>query len=374
MKNIILVSNPFGWGPTGKLDSIIDSLRQITSSKETNLIFAGGKYCQSIINHKNCQLISVDERSVMELEKLISSQENPYVFGAQNRFAIMAAKKLKVPCAFLDGLAWFWDKIPDSHFLADKIFWTNFIDLEDKLKKYKSSSKSSIKLVSGIGTSRDSMAKIKLKRNLAKSYSLVNLGGGENPLNFDIPRIWLKIIALSLKEIKDRKILVSGSEKMIKNLIKFKLPTNIICQSLTHSQFIKALKRADRLVTPGGQMATTEAMSLGVPVCFLPSYNLSQAIFQIKARQEFAAPLRCDWQDIGLEVPRVDEKKAIIIYDKYAKLVLERNWWQQEIVYNIKNLFILTSNFSGQQKFIRRIGTNGAEEIAKELKKIWALK
>lgn len=366
MKNIIFASNPFGWGPTGKLDDVIEALSLITSPQHTRLNFVGQKFCRRLINSQRCHVRIANERSVRDLSRIIKNLENPYVFGSQNRFIIKAAKKIGAPSAFLDGLAWFWKNIPTDHLLADQMFWMNFPGSKGKLPPGRP-----IKIVSGITSSKHQ--NLKTKDHKKRPYVLVHLGGGENPLLAGWPQDWLKIIMLSLQGITDQKIIVCGGIKMISYLNNRKLPKNISCRVLDHRQFLKTLAQADRLVTPGGQTATLEAMSLGVPVSFLPSYNLSQAALQFLARQEFAAPLRCDWQDLGLVTPSKKEKQAMQIYQSYAQRVLRKEWWRQEMIDNIRALIMVRADFQGQKKFIQRLGTTGAKEIAQTLKKIWQL-
>ena len=126
-------------------------------------------------------------------------------------------------------------------------------------------------------------------------------------------------------------------------------------------------------MTPGGQTATMEAMSAGVPVAFLPSYNLSQTALVQYLKTNQAAPLSFDWQDMGFKIPNTIEKEAIVKYKTYTKEINRKPWLRHEAVARISELMTDNLDDGGQHKFIKSLGFGGAEEIATLLKKVWRL-
>ncbi len=362
MKSIVLVSNPFGYGPSGKLASVVSELQRSGVGKKHLLVFVGSKFSWDIISRKGIDWIEVDERSAPQLKNVFRKLENPVVFSSQNRFAIEAAKDLGVPCAFLDGLAWFWEQIPAQHLAANIIFWLSY----PGFSKPKISG-ADIRFVSSIVDEKAKVVKNRL-------YTLVHVGGCLNPLVPGLPEYWLKIIAETLREIKGRKIIVCGSKEALKFLrAQGVFSQNIKFLNLNHNKFYNLLSKASRLVTIGGQTASIEAMSLGVPVSFLPSWNFSQHALVENLRKEFAAPLRFDWDDLGLRSEYGTEKDAIKKYRILANKVYKDTWYLAETKEAIKRLITIPADFSGQTSFISKMGTGGAKQLSDHLVKKWHL-
>ncbi|MDO8658341.1 MAG: hypothetical protein Q7K55_06370, partial [Candidatus Levybacteria bacterium] len=130
-KTIVIFSNPFGYGPAGKAIAIAEAF---ISSGYKNIVFAGSSFVQEIIPI-TFNYINVDERNEQAIKIFLKTILNPVVISSQNRFAIKAALALDIPCAFLDGLSWFWKEIPSDHFIADEIFWMKYPGLEEKITK-----------------------------------------------------------------------------------------------------------------------------------------------------------------------------------------------------------------------------------------------
>ncbi|MFA6253709.1 MAG: hypothetical protein WC640_00390 [Candidatus Paceibacterota bacterium] len=362
MKNIVLVSNPFGFGPVGKLHSIAAEFLPLAKQGKISLTFAGGESSWEIIKDKNISWLEVNERSEEDLKQLLAKINNPHVISSQNRFVIKVTRDLKLPSAFLDGLAWFWDKIPEDHLLADIIFWVNYPGIEAKvIPKY------NIELISGIVPQKSQ------RKSSEKKLTIIHLGGGVNPLTPILPINWLDILILALKKTETENLFVCGGRELISYLQNNIPPSKINSSTLNHQDFEKKLALARKLVTVGGQSATMEALSLGVPIAFLPSYNLSQAMLVEYLRPRGAAPLRFDWQDLGFPLPMGKEKTAIEIYDSYAKQVKENAWFLTEATDKIQQLIEDELATIGQRNFIKDLGYTGTQEIYNALKKLWSL-
>ena len=167
MKSILLFSNPFGYGPSGKLLSIAKYL--IKNTTQTEVILCGSQYLLQIAGSE-FRFILVEDRDEEAISKLLKSIPNEkYVLSSQNRFAIKAAIKNNIPSAFLDGLAWFWNKFPDDHFLADIIFWLNYPNIKKSIPEQ---FKDKINIIHGI--TEPQLIDKKIKRN-GKLILLPNL-------------------------------------------------------------------------------------------------------------------------------------------------------------------------------------------------------
>lgn len=184
-KTIIVISNPFCFGPTGKAAEIIEALRRRV--KHDRLVYVGSGLCNEIINSDGVTIKVLDERDENALAEFFKTVERPHIVSSQNRFAVRAAKCVGAPSAFLDGLAWFWREIPPEHLIADEIFWVNFPGMSEKS--------------SAVGRPIHLIPAMVPKPNIQHSLRtalLIHLGGVWNPLTKGLPLSYLDMLSLFL--------------------------------------------------------------------------------------------------------------------------------------------------------------------------------
>ncbi len=182
-KNILIFSNPFGYGPTGKAVSVASYISK--KFKDCDVYMCGGDLVNSLKGDDQ-KYIKVDERSESSISNVISTIQGPkYIISSQNRFAIRSAKKNNIPCAFLDGLSWFWEEIPAEHFSADVVFWLNYEKIQ---KKVPLEYKDKVFLIGGITEKVQ-----KVRTNKKKDGTLVYIGGCTNPLT-DFPESYVRLL------------------------------------------------------------------------------------------------------------------------------------------------------------------------------------
>ena len=358
-KTIVIFSNPFGYGPTGKAVAIAEAFLK---HGHDQILIAGSSFVKEIIP-KKFAFEEVDERNKDEVIKLLRNISEPLVISSQNRFAIHAAKELLIPCAFLDGLSWFWGHIPEDHLIADEIFWMNFPEISEKLPDCFAN----IHIVEGIIHTPDTRVK--------KDQTLVHIGGLKNPLNDIFPEAYLDILAQSLKLITSfEKVIVCGGEDATKYLSS-KVKDNISCVSLEHDVFVNELLRSKHFVTTAGQTATLEAFALGIPTSFLPPTNLSQKGLVEVLNKFNAAP-----QSISLNAylnasySNLNEKEAISLYNTLMEQIEEDPNLAKRLVADLTNMINKIPDNRAQKQFIDRVGTNGAEQIRLILSDKWQLR
>ena len=362
-KTIVIFSNPFGYGPTGKAIAIAEAF---INSGYKNIIFAGNSFVQEIIP-KYITFISVDERNENEIIKILRQIENPVVISSQNRFAIRAAKFLDIPSAFLDGLAWFWKQIPADHLIADEIFWMDYPHIKDKLPK----NFDKIHVVPGI---------INIKTDTGeRNQILIHIGGCKNPLDNTFPKYYLNILADSLSNLFDGidKILVTGGSEAIEYLKSKLIKNKIKIVSLKHHEFIQELSKSKHFITTAGQTATLEAFALDVPTSFLMPMNLSQLALTEILNQHNAAPQSLFWGSYCPEETdptSLNEKDAIIELNKYAEKIYKDKKIRARLESDIRGMIVSIPDQKGQREFIKRLGKNGADTIVDILTKKWNIK
>jgi len=351
-KTIVIFSNPFGYGPTGKAIAIAEAFLRKGIS---NIVFAGSNFVQEIIPD-SVTSISVDERDEGEIIKMLGQIENPMVISSQNRFAIRAAKSLGIPSAFLDGLAWFWKDIPDDHLIADEIFWMNYPDIKEKLTKHSDK----INIVPAI---------IDIKTHVNKrDQTLIHIGGCKNPLVDIFPKFYLTILAESLSHITGNVIVTGGIEatEYLKSLlVQTGNKTSVL--SLKHNEFITELGKSKHFITTAGQTATLEAFAMGIPTSFLMPMNLSQlALTDILAKYD-AAPQVINWDSYFLEkidITSLNEKDTIVELGKHAERICRDEESKHRMIIDLVNLLKIIPNNKGQTDFIEYMGVSGADVIA----------
>ena len=364
-KTIVIVSNPFGYGPTGKAIALAEAFQKLAN---VNVVFVGNSFAQEILP-SNLSYISANERSEERLVTVFRGLTNPFIVSSQNRFAIYAAKKLGLPCAFLDGLAWFWKDIPSDHFIADYIFWMRYPGREKKPQ----SNSQNIFLVPAI-------VDIETTEPAIDSRILLHVGGCENPLTKALPVAYLDLLGAVLNDLEDiskQKTMLTGGMRALEHL-KLRGLKGIKMKTLKHDDFIAELKKADHFITTAGQTASLEAFALGIPTSFLLPTNLSQLAFTDMLTEFGATVNQLEWvsyvSPINFQKIRdLTEKEALYELTRYAEGILNNNNKLERYKEDFHALFHTHPSSVAQQEFIKTIGVNGAEKIVEILDKGWRL-
>jgi hypothetical protein len=363
-KNIIVFSNPFGYGPTGTAIPVLTSL--LGKVKDSEILFAGSGLCMEIMSGINVKKVYLNERDEEEIIKYLRTVENPFVIGSQNRFCIKAARKLNIPCSFIDILAWFWKEIPPDHLLADEIFWIKFPGVEKKIPQ----DKKNIYLVSSI-------IRTPVKKTPNRKYLAVHVGGAKYPPLNEVPRFYLNLIAKGLNEIDIsgayEGITFSGGSEAVDYL---KQKINNAKVIFVREDYIQKLSQSSHLLTNAGVSSTLESFSLNVPTSFLPPLNLSQAALLDVLLKNDCAPNYMIWNkyvDERRDLRDMIEKDAIAEINNYAKIVDEDRNLSAKFVKDFVNLATFIPDNSKQVKLIEYLGYSGADEVVEILCKKWNL-
>lgn len=364
MKSVLIFSNPFGYGPSGKAISIAKYLSEHASN--TNLLICGSKHLLSIAGNKFVNK-DVDDRNEESIIKILNSiYGSKYLISSQNRFAIKAAKKCHIPSAFLDGLAWFWQEIPEEHFLADIVFWINYPGIKNKVP---ANQKNKIIIVNGITEDLEGST------SNARSGIVFYLGGCKNPLT-PIPHSYLDLAAELLRHALSESFRISISTDLESQKYLSRYPKVAERVKISnHTDFLKRIARSELLITNGGQTTAMEAVSLNTPISFFLPVNLSQEslINKILLDDKNYPSLR--WNKYITLSPTLflySEKEALKYFEESSKVILTDR----------KRLKLLQSDFLRlltQQKSIpspkilKILGASGAEDIFRVLKEKWNL-
>jgi len=360
-KTIVIFSNPFGYGPTGKAVAIAKEL--LARDYDSEIIFAGGSFVREIVPHK-IRCVDIDERNEAEIIELLKALENPLVVSSQNRFPIYAGKHMGLRTAFLDGLAWFWKEIPEDHFLADEIFWMKYPGIEKKIPR----GTNNIHVVPAVIDVES--------KNADRSQTLIHLGGCKNPLTDIFPKTYLDLLSVPLSDAASKyEIKILGGESVVSYLRK--LNPSLKAGSVEHDEFIKELDQSAHFITTAGQTAALEAFALGVPTSFLLPINLSQMALTEFLGNFGASKEQLRWSDYVDEAEpllHLSEKEAIIKFSKYADLISRNAIKKKNYQTDILSMLATIPGDEEQKKFIKYVGIDGAKQVIDILSSRWNLK
>lgn len=365
-KIIVIFSNPFGYGPTGSVIPVLRSL--LGQVKDADVVFVGSGLCLEIISGVPVKIVHLDERDEVEIENYLKTLSNAYVISSQNRFCIKVAKKLNIPCAFIDVLAWFWREIPADHLLADEIFWIKFPRIENSVPK----DKNNIHLVSSIIATTSG--------GLKENQLIVHIGGAKYPLMDHLPYQYLNLISKGLNSIKAgepfKRILVVGGAESVNYLRQKVTNMDITLCSLPQDKFINELERSSHLLTTAGVSSTLESFSLNVPTSFLLPLNLSQIALTDVLEKHGAYVQGLGWQKylkINNNLRSISEKEALVEIDNYARIIDENEELSKRFVNDFLAIAKSIPKNEGQRKIIEYMGNSGGKEIVDILVREWNL-
>ena len=363
MKSILLFSNPFGYGPSGKLLSIAKYLRKIT--KQTNIILCGSQYLSQIAG-KEFEFILVEDRDEDAISNLLKTiPDEKYVISSQNRFAIKAAIKNDLPNAFLDGLAWFWNKFPEDHFLADVIFWLNYPNIKVSIPER---FKNKIHIIHGITEHQE------IKRNIDRKGVVLYIGGCKNPLT-PMPYSYLDLIAKLFENIDinaDIEVCMDSESRLY---LKDKKISERF-KRYEHTEFVQRLASAKTFITNGGQSATMESASVNTPISFFLPINLSQFALIQKLNTTTEKYAYLDWNNyvhIPKNISSFSEAEALKHLELKSKELLNNPKKFKILCNDFTNIIVTKPIKSNKSKIFEDLGTTGTEDIYRILKNKWKI-
>lgn len=363
MKTILFFCNPFGLGPAGKTINVAQYINAKTNN--LNIIVCGCKHVLSIAGN-DFHTIELNDRDVNDITSYINTiPGDKYVFSSQNRFAIYAAKQCGIRSAFLDGLSWFWQTVPDDHYIADIIFWLNYPNISIKIPH---NYRNKISIIPGI------VDNFKLVPNSKRSGSMFYIGGCKNPLT-SLPHFYLDMIAqiYNSTNLAKIKLMIAADEESVKYLSQYPKLLSIT-KNFNHNTFIHALAKVSSLITNGGQTASIEAFNASTSISYFLPINQSQNAL-VKSILSIDKYYPCLQWEKYFQMPKnmnyLTEKEALEIYEDKSRTILNN----QNLFNIVKNDFshlIADRGFHAPTLF-NQIGTNGSEEIFKILHEQWGI-
>ncbi len=361
--SILIVSNPFGYGPTGQAISLIKGLQNKSNDEDFkfNIFFAGSGLCLDIIKDVDgINIIEVDERDEQSLFNVIETIPNlKLCIGIQNRFIPTASKKAGIRCYFIDGLAWLWDPYPAHFLIADRILWTDFPTLN--------TSKIENEKVTIIG---ELASKVIWKPRTKDEFILLCLGGQENPLRSGLQENYLKLTQIVINRVALKtniNIIVTLGQRARQFIEQLPDGSSLVkFLSVSHKDNLELFSYCKKFISVGGQSSTFESLNSNIPTIFYLPSNLSQ----IQLIKKFNLT-KMNWDDF-VRIPHtfysLSEKEAIDTLEGYSHEILSSEDTISKIVDNLA-VQIQNQSYSKIQSKYDSIKKGGHNDVYDFIKK-----
>lgn len=357
---VVFISNPFGFGPSGKAVALMEELA--IKWKKGKIVYIASKLCQEILPKKLKKQIIIetaDERNETILKNLLLKYPTPFVVCTLNKVAIKTAKSLGLRAFFVDSLSWMWKKIPEEYLLADTYYCFDLFDTRNKIPKL-----DNIKIIPPVF---GYLPKVNVHK---KSYTLLHLGGFDNPYQHKIFETYLNLLIESLKNNLSKQLIVSGGDEAMQYMKKRLENTKILFKTFSRNQFLHTLNNASHFITTSGLTATLEAFALKTPVSFIPPTNLSQWRILKLLIDMGCADLRIEWNDIvdfNKDLSEFTEKDSLPVFYDAAKEVDNNLFTKQSFIQKFRCMLNTIPDNSKQSQYIDTIGKTGSKVIIEDI-------
>lgn len=359
-KVVIFVSNPFGFGPTGKTVALIEELYSLWKGK---IVYAASPMCLETLPEylKDKVLIeNIDERNEESLRYVFNKYENPLVVCTLNRLAIKTAKAMGLRSFFIDSLAWMWKEIPEEYLMADTYYCFNLFDVKNKLP-----GRDNIKVISPI------LGILPKPEKNKKQLILFHIGGFKNPFQDKMSFAYLNLLIDSFLNFKPKiKVVVTGGSDAVlymKNRIK---SSNFRFCTLGRDKFLRYLNKSSHFITTSGLTATLEAFALRAPTSFIPPTNLSQWNILKLLTERRCADSKIEWSDVlnhDVDIGNLSEKEVMPKFHEVAEESYSKIDCRDRFIRKLNRMMMLVPYRENQTKFIKAAGINGSKVIIRDL-------
>lgn len=367
MKTVVIASNPFGYGPTGQAIALINEMLRTKLLDSYTINFIASGLCFEIIQQEfsntRVNIINIDERDLSVLSEYISTLDGEVIcVGSQNRFIVKVAKELDLKSIFIDGLGWFWDTIPESHLLADRIYWTNFpnLMLQDKVAP---------KSVSVIGLLQDSC---EWSPDIENPFYIVSLGGCSNPIRSGLQESYLKLTMKILNSIYIKtgvhiEVVLGDSarEYILKNNLT---PVGVTIHTYDHSNMMQRFSRCTHHFSVGGQSSSMEAITSRVPTTFYLPSNMSQVVFQKVFDRYCPGNYYTHWELFISGLRKFNESSELLAIDmieQFSRQVLDDDVLANRVAEHC--IEAMQSPNSDIFKLVKELDNNGGQKIVSDI-------
>lgn len=359
MRQVVLTSAPYCYGPTSKLLAIVDEL-----SSTCQVVFVGTGAAWDLAREAPFHAcIKINDRDTWNADAVSALLRASCLVSFLDYRSIKIAQALQIPCLFFDTLLWSRSVLPNhtqdaTEYIAQRFF------VGASVKQVRS-----IRYVGAV-LPRDHQRRWP---ESSKFDALVNFGGLKSPVmlreaDLQYVRWVVRMLQASAMPPANLALCLPRHLACLEREIAVLLPGALITYP-DPFEFGDMLHRSHVLLTVPGLETVLEALYLDKPMIFLPPYNGSQYL-QLEIYQNFhvGIPLAADVagrysnSDLQLLTASVQRANALDLADHH---VIENCAVRlSELIAHLsrKNT---SQNAAPREFLLHEIGVNGREETAK---------
>lgn len=321
------LSTSFGFGPVSKAVTIAHELRERVP--HAALHFFGSRIDYDFASKSRVfdRIFKIDVDDRESLEQLVP-QFSTYagVFSALNLDILPLWKPSLPPLYLVDSLAWMWAQPPAGIDRVAGYFIQDYLVPPDRLEEYRQ--RAPVHLVPPIQATGFRKSGVQRPRG---PQLLVNFSGCATPFkNDDLLETYARVLMEAiLEEGRERfeSIVFCSNEALARRLAPALDGVHMArVGHFPHDEFLQLLAQSERVLTSPGITTTVEALALGVPLCFLPPQNYSQALLGERNRKLLGDPPTMALSRFGPDFhvePNMEEAAGVALVASHLRRVLQ---------------------------------------------------
>ncbi|HYH65329.1 MAG TPA: hypothetical protein VD866_11595 [Urbifossiella sp.] len=290
MTNVLLLAEPFGYGPAATLLKC----RRCLAGLPLRWRYVGPEYTRPLVDPADFDgcafpgaLDSLDSPEVA----VARAWADVVLSGTEFRVAGDAAWRGKRLVVF-DPLFWFWPEVPPVSVPGMVYLCQNFPGVPDRVAALPPNERGRFVVVAP--------PRVAVEPAAGRAQVVVNLCGLHNPVRVlaDYPRYVLDCLGRALRGTGWESVLVVGNLPPAAAGWVGGEPGRVTVRTLPHAEMIEHMAGAALVLTSPGLNTALEAMAVGVPTLFLPPVNNSQAAQLDRFRAAGLVPVLTDWSSL----------------------------------------------------------------------------
>lgn len=296
MARIVLAAENFAFGPAGKLLTIVPAL--VANGHHLEFVGFGTAFDLASRQPETMDLHEVDttdEARQDTVNRIIGGAD--LVISCMDAFAIISAKRMGVPCVWIDSLFYWWETLPDEVLTADLFIKQDVLSDDSAMNKYASRIPNLLPV--GPIVSEDPSPSTPSD----KKRTLICLGGMDAPgwyiagANHNYPFTVMELIDRWVRFDDADEVVVTGSSGILERLAAKYRGSRYHFTTLPHEAFVRDLRTARFALLAGGLESSLECFRAGTPALFLPPLNVTHHLQVAAFRAAGAAPASIHFSD-----------------------------------------------------------------------------
>ena len=289
MKNILIYSIPFGFGPTGKAIAIANEL-----SVSHNVTLTSFKHSLQIIGKNDrIKIIDCKTRNFSEWNSKIFQKTDLIISIMDLRLINFISENFPhIKTVFVDSLFWWRKSLSDIPFQNCNLFLLQtFPGVGEKIEEVPKEYRNKFFEVSPILSEN----KVVMDESEETDSILLHFGGVNSLIaQWEMYKQYFEFITsivINYAKVYKSILTVTGNSDLMKHLKKyFRSEENILFQCLDNSVFHQKLSKTKLFISTCGIEATYEAFAYQIPTIFLPPVNSTQ-LYQLMSLISLQLPV-----------------------------------------------------------------------------------